>query len=238
MKKIQITITIAMVVILGIRSNMSAQEHDHGKHQMQTIQTIEQKKESYSCPMHPEVISDKPGECPKCGMDLVKTESKSESMDMMGTPTFEKKFDDLNLRIWLMTQTEHDKMMKMHMQDTTVNNMMDHKMMGKEKKSDKKGTMLDTKDMDHLKMMNKMPHGTHHIMLDVTTGKGKEETPQPVVELKITSPTKKTSKVELMKMMGHFGGNLTLDEKGKYSLLVAITMNTKKQEALFEYEIK
>jgi hypothetical protein len=26
----------------------------------------------YSCPMHPEVTSDKPGTCPKCGMALVK----------------------------------------------------------------------------------------------------------------------------------------------------------------------
>ncbi|MEP6653864.1 MAG: heavy metal-binding domain-containing protein [Myxococcales bacterium] len=25
----------------------------------------------YTCPMHPEVISDKPGRCPKCGMNLV-----------------------------------------------------------------------------------------------------------------------------------------------------------------------
>jgi len=25
----------------------------------------------YQCPMHPEVISSKPGKCPKCGMDLV-----------------------------------------------------------------------------------------------------------------------------------------------------------------------
>jgi hypothetical protein len=27
---------------------------------------------TYTCPMHPEVTSDKPGKCPKCGMDLVK----------------------------------------------------------------------------------------------------------------------------------------------------------------------
>ena len=26
----------------------------------------------YTCPMHPEVITDKPGKCPKCGMTLVK----------------------------------------------------------------------------------------------------------------------------------------------------------------------
>lgn len=28
-------------------------------------------KTVYTCPMHPEVISDKPGKCPKCGMELV-----------------------------------------------------------------------------------------------------------------------------------------------------------------------
>ncbi len=26
----------------------------------------------YTCPMHPEVMTDKPGNCPKCGMTLVK----------------------------------------------------------------------------------------------------------------------------------------------------------------------
>jgi hypothetical protein len=28
-------------------------------------------RQLYTCPMHPEVISDQPGKCPKCGMDLV-----------------------------------------------------------------------------------------------------------------------------------------------------------------------
>ena len=25
----------------------------------------------YTCPMHPDVVQDKPGDCPKCGMKLV-----------------------------------------------------------------------------------------------------------------------------------------------------------------------
>ena len=29
-------------------------------------------KVQYTCTMHPEVLSDKPGKCPKCGMTLVK----------------------------------------------------------------------------------------------------------------------------------------------------------------------
>ncbi len=30
---------------------------------------------SYTCPMHPEVKSDKPGKCPKCGMELVQKDN-------------------------------------------------------------------------------------------------------------------------------------------------------------------
>ena len=32
-------------------------------------------KEIYTCTMHPEIRSDKPGKCPKCGMELVKMET-------------------------------------------------------------------------------------------------------------------------------------------------------------------
>jgi hypothetical protein len=30
----------------------------------------------YTCPMHPEVMTNKPGKCPKCGMTLVRVEAK------------------------------------------------------------------------------------------------------------------------------------------------------------------
>ena len=34
--------------------------------------------QKWTCPMHPEIISDKPGECPKCGMDLVPLKSEKD----------------------------------------------------------------------------------------------------------------------------------------------------------------
>lgn len=34
-----------------------------------------QQKVTYTCTMHPDVKLDKPGTCPKCGMDLVEVEN-------------------------------------------------------------------------------------------------------------------------------------------------------------------
>ncbi|WES99032.1 multicopper oxidase domain-containing protein [Chryseobacterium arthrosphaerae] len=39
------------------------------------VNTVAQSESAYTCPMHPEVISDKPGKCPKCGMELVEKEN-------------------------------------------------------------------------------------------------------------------------------------------------------------------
>ena len=42
-------------------------------------------KVEYTCPMHPEVITNEPGDCPKCGMTLEKKEpAKKEEMKMDG----------------------------------------------------------------------------------------------------------------------------------------------------------
>lgn len=54
-------------------------ETTHTAHTAQTGQSADSAKSSsatvkdkYTCPMHPEVVSDKAGSCPKCKMDLVK----------------------------------------------------------------------------------------------------------------------------------------------------------------------
>ncbi|MDO8525424.1 MAG: efflux RND transporter periplasmic adaptor subunit [Candidatus Omnitrophota bacterium] len=45
-----------------------------------------QKKIMYHCPMHPQYTSDKPGDCPICGMKLVKMETKPEPAQALKTP--------------------------------------------------------------------------------------------------------------------------------------------------------
>ncbi|HTI90521.1 MAG TPA: heavy metal-binding domain-containing protein [Puia sp.] len=46
--------------------------------------SMKQSAAVYTCKMHPEVTSDKPGKCPKCGMDLVKKESMPKDSSMQG----------------------------------------------------------------------------------------------------------------------------------------------------------
>ncbi|MEP2774075.1 MAG: vitamin K epoxide reductase family protein [Fulvivirga sp.] len=56
--------------------------HDHSSMSHQGDEDKSSKKEQYTCSMHPEVVSDKPGKCPKCGMKLVKkSEAKHEMHD-------------------------------------------------------------------------------------------------------------------------------------------------------------
>ncbi len=48
--------------------------------------TAPTKKAHYHCPMHPQYTSDKPGDCPICGMRLVQIESASETPSVSATP--------------------------------------------------------------------------------------------------------------------------------------------------------
>ena len=47
-------------------------EHDHAQENTGT---------EYTCPMHPEIVRDGPGSCPKCGMDLVVREDAEDEGD-------------------------------------------------------------------------------------------------------------------------------------------------------------
>ncbi len=61
------------------------QDHGQHKHAQDKKDTTAKKEEmnmqtEYTCPMHPEVKSDKPGKCPKCGMALVEVKKEKTSL--------------------------------------------------------------------------------------------------------------------------------------------------------------
>jgi hypothetical protein len=72
-------LSASLIAFASAQSHM----HNHSKMQKGSDSTLAKNttraivKTKYTCPMHPEVISDKPGKCPKCGMTLMKVKSSS-----------------------------------------------------------------------------------------------------------------------------------------------------------------
>jgi Cu(I)/Ag(I) efflux system membrane fusion protein len=85
-KKIVLFSSILFMSLLLSCTNSSKKQTEH--------QHALEEQEIYTCPMHPEIIRDKPGKCPICGMDLVKkggTESNvsNAKIDFLLQPTNE-----------------------------------------------------------------------------------------------------------------------------------------------------
>ena len=66
---------------------------------------------TYTCPMHPEIHSTKPGNCPKCGMKLIKEKSK-----IISAPS-----DNKNDQMEMTKDSAKENMGNMKMEDTTGN---------------------------------------------------------------------------------------------------------------------
>jgi len=71
MKKLVIIIAFA-----GLIFSISACDHPADK--AGNSKEVKKKKGKYFCTMNPDVTSDKPGTCPKCGMELVERDTTEE----------------------------------------------------------------------------------------------------------------------------------------------------------------
>ncbi len=71
---------IALAILLAANTGTFAQT---GKDSTKTHKATS-KGVKYTCTMHPEVVMDKPGKCPKCGMTLVKMKQGKKDSKMKG----------------------------------------------------------------------------------------------------------------------------------------------------------
>ena len=72
------SINIAFAIILGLWLSSCGGKHDHSGEQSKN------ESATYTCPMHPQIIEEKPGTCPICAMDLVPvSKASSENGEIM-----------------------------------------------------------------------------------------------------------------------------------------------------------
>ncbi|HEY8689844.1 MAG TPA: efflux RND transporter periplasmic adaptor subunit [Chitinophagaceae bacterium] len=75
-----IYMVMASIIFLDACTNQTKKVDEH----------IHAAKEIYTCPMHPQIIRDKPGDCPICGMKLVKKETNTKTVAEVGLSTLLK----------------------------------------------------------------------------------------------------------------------------------------------------
>jgi hypothetical protein len=103
----------AQVDVIDLNRPHSDRKHDHA-----------QRKQKYTCPMHPEIVTDHPGNCPKCGMKLIPVKQHRRPTSNAQRSTSKVGAIDLNrphgehppsLRYGAAGEHEHEKMeMEMH----------------------------------------------------------------------------------------------------------------------------
>ena len=72
-------LTAAIFTLIGLYSYNAAYSFEKKTNTAGYSVTDSTVTKTYTCPMHPEVTSDKPGSCPKCGMDLELKENNEKS---------------------------------------------------------------------------------------------------------------------------------------------------------------
>ncbi|MCX6169978.1 MAG: hypothetical protein NTX65_11590 [Ignavibacteriales bacterium] len=200
--------------------------------------------------------------------DMTKKDMKKHEMSkMMGKPIVDATVEGLHMKVWLMTQKHHKKMMKekmgkmmgddmkgmkhdgMEMKDSSMAMRKDMMGMKHESMKMKDSSMAKGKDMKGMKhdgmemnknMMDSMMVGTHHIMLEITDAANRNEIDNASAKIMIVPPSKLHSSVDLKPMMmsNCFGAGLTLDKKGEYEFKITVNVDGVSKIKTFEYTVK
>jgi hypothetical protein len=145
--------------------------------------------------------------------------SANDISNVMGNPVFESTVDSLNTKVWIVTQKKNRDLRK-----TKTGNMM-----GKMKE---KNMATDTSTIKAIKA------GTHYLILDVINIRSGKQFADTSAKVEVVSPSKNASSVNLQPMMNHFGGGMTLDEKGEYLFTINLNIGAGYKTSQFKYMVK
>jgi uncharacterized paraquat-inducible protein A len=79
MKKVSSFLSMGFLILVLITACQQTRDkvEDTGSDKMEEAMPAQDSTQvTYACPMHPEEISQEPGKCSKCGMELVKKRSQ------------------------------------------------------------------------------------------------------------------------------------------------------------------
>lgn len=214
-EKMHIVKPILILLFIGIIFQSSQAEETEFKQDKAVVE--KQADKDYYCPMHPAIVSSKPGKCPKCDMMLQKKDSDSQSplIALLNEPFHEKEMHGKKVQVWVLTSDERK---------TIVNKF-------RESATD---SIIKNRLSDSA-FMNMMLKGTHHLVVRIVDLEGKET--GDVVQVQITTPSKKKISNILNAMLEYFEASFTLDEKGTHKINVLITINGKTRETHFKYDV-
>lgn len=169
------------------------------------------------------------------------------------------------MKVWLLTQEQHRAMMKEEMGQVPVRSEQEGEMGKMEARDLNSASMPTVKEMKRLhqdspgtratntstdkdtvdaiqgsRTMNTvtMTSGTHDIVLDATEIASGKEIAGASAKVLIEYPSKKSSTVELKRIMKHFGSALTLEEKGEYRFTVNYSFGGGARTTQFQYVVK
>jgi hypothetical protein len=150
----------------------------------------------------------------------------NEMRDLAGPPTFEATESGIHMKVWIMTQDEHRKLMEAN-----------------ESKTQQKDEYGNSQQKDNAAGMDKatknaMLAGTHHIKLEATDEVTGNVIENATAKVKVVSPSGKSSWVDLREMTDHFGAGLTLKEKGDYRFIVDIDHAGTTSSKEFTYAVR
>jgi hypothetical protein len=144
---------------------------------------------------------------------------KNDISKVMGKPVYESTIDSLNTKVWIVSQKKNKELMKTQM--------------GKAM-----GTMKEKNMETDTATKKAIVAGTHYFILDVTNIKTGKQFADTSAKVEVVSSTKKISSVNLQPMMNHFGGGVSLDERGEYLFTINLNVGASYKTSQFKYKVK